>query len=719
MYRDLFKLSHEGLPDAGEVRAAQMASFSSLTLVNAFITVTAVLFVAALLWPVAPRSWVAAWAGAHVWLSSTVAYGAIRRGSSPPKRSVSVRGLRRAVLWAAVAGVLWGSGAAFLATVPVPQQLALIIVIGAMAAGASSTLGAVPQAAALFVLGALTPPAIYFVLQGEPVYFALSALALVMAFGMIASARVVYRSFIEALKAKQANAVLLEHIRAERQDWLEISDTTEAFALFDADDKLLLWNESYRRIFELPADLLSRGRRRRELLRKGAVPVEVAEGRETLDAWIDAQTVIRSEQGNAAVELLTTGRWVRSRARRTSAGRTIMVFVDVTEIKMAEERLQQSQKMEAIGLLTGGIAHDFNNQLMVIMGNLEFLKERVANDPSAVRYIEVALIGAIRSAELTQRLLAFARRQPLSPRIGSIEECVAGSVRLIERTLGEDIAVEFTAEESWQVLVDEAQLSACIINLASNARDAMPDGGDLAISIRNARLDRDYMALHPGVKAGEYVLLEVSDTGVGMTPEVLARVFDPFFTTKEIGQGSGLGLSMVHGFVKQSGGQIEIGSVLGRGTTVRIYLPRSEEKPVSDASASIEPSHMLGGRETILVVEDDAGVRQTAITRLSGLGYRVLEAADGEAAIAILDRLDLKIDLLFTDVVMPGKIDGYALARAAAVRRPGLRVLLSSGFPGRRPDTEVERRSDLHLLPKPYFLDDLARAIRKTLDCCR
>ncbi len=444
MHWNLFKISQEGLPAAGEVRAAQMASFARLTRVNALVTATTALFVAALLWPVAPHSWIAAWAGALIGLSSMVVYRDVRRGPRPPKRSVSVRGTRRATAWAAISGLLWGSGAVFLPVIPSLQQLALIIVIGAMAAGASSTLGAVPVAATLFIFGALVPPAVFFALQGEPVYFVLSALAMVMAFGMVASTRIVYFSFIDALKARQANAELLDQIRAERQDWLEISDTTEAFALFDTENRLLLWNEAYRRIFNLPAQLLSRGADRRELIRKGAVPVAVAEGHVAIDDWVDRQMHLPDAPEQAAVDLLTTRRWIRSHARRTSAGRLIAIHIDVTEIKIAEEQLVQSRKMESIGQLTGGIAHDFHNQLGVIMGNLSLLKGSVETDRLALGFVDAALHAAKQSAELTRSLLAFARRQPLRPKIIDISEFIAESVRLIDRTLGEDIEVKLS-----------------------------------------------------------------------------------------------------------------------------------------------------------------------------------------------------------------------------------------------------------------------------------
>ncbi len=419
-------------------------------------------------------------------------------------------------------------------------------------------------------------------------------------------------------------------------------------------------------------------------------------------------------------------RWLEIIGRNLQAanGRTQRmagVIHEISERKRGEaerltlaSQLRESQKMEAIGELTGGIAHDFNNQLGVIMGNLALLKECAANDPRAPEYIEAALYAAKHSAELTRSLLAFARRQPLRPKIVDIGDFITESVRLIDRTLGEDIEVKLSRlPGETPVLVDTAQLSACIINLANNARDAMPEGGALTISVRTVELGQDYAALHPEVDAGDYVAIEVSDTGIGMTPEAAGKAFEPFFTTKEIGKGTGLGLSMVHGFVKQSSGHVEIVSELGRGTTVRIYLPRVTERRAAMASVPLtsEPVRMPRGKETVLMVEDNESVRKTVAAQLTSLGYHVLEAAKGWEALAILDRSGQGIDLLFTDIVMPGGMDGYALARAAAERRPNLKVLLTSGFPGRWSERAGDRRSDHHLLSKPYSQDDLAKAV--------
>ncbi|MEZ5830810.1 MAG: PAS domain-containing protein [Dongiaceae bacterium] len=388
---------------------------------------------------------------------------------------------------------------------------------------------------------------------------------------------------------------------------------------------------------------------------------------------------------------------------------------DLTEVKQVEAQLAHAQKMEAIGALTGGMAHDFNNYLAVIIGNLEILRQDVIDDPSAVALIDAALRGATRSEELTRSLLAFARRQPLAPTIVNIAERIEETARLLERTLGEDIVIKVSiAPGLWPALVDGGQLASCIVNLANNARDAMPDGGRLGISARNEHVDRLYEALSPDVAPGDYVLIEVADSGIGMKPEVLANALEPFFTTKGPGHGTGLGLSMVYGFVKQSGGAMRIYSEPGQGTMVRLYLPRavaSTEKAAVRTSAKLDTSH----GETILLVEDNKMVRQTVARQLVMLGYKVIEAASGDAAAVILQANDRHIDLMLSDVVMPGKLNGYALARLAHELRPDLKIVLTSGFVDGQAGRQEAGYPDPMLLPKPYRSEQLARTLRDAL----
>ncbi len=376
----------------------------------------------------------------------------------------------------------------------------------------------------------------------------------------------------------------------------------------------------------------------------------------------------------------------------------------------AENALRQAQKMEAIGQLTGGVAHDFNNVLQVIGGNLQLLQTQLAGNQAAQKRLDTAVAAVLRGAKLSTQLLAFARRQPLQPVVINLGELVRNTDDLLRRTLGEAIIVKtIIAPDLWNTLADPGQIENVILNLAINARDAMQGDGRLTIELANATLDDMSPSSADAVPAGDYVMLAVSDTGSGMSKAVLEKAFEPFFTTKPEGEGTGLGLSMAYGFVRQSGGTIRIYSEVGIGTTIRIYLPRSLQAREALPDLLTGPVH--GGNETILVAEDDPDVQSTVVDILSTLGYRVLKADDGEGALVIL-RSGMHIDLLFTDVVMPGPVRSVELARQARLLVPDIAVLFTSGYPqnvivhGGRLDEGVE------LLSKPYRRTDLARKIR-------
>jgi PAS domain S-box-containing protein len=390
----------------------------------------------------------------------------------------------------------------------------------------------------------------------------------------------------------------------------------------------------------------------------------------------------------------------------------LAIVRDLTERRMIEEQLRQAQKIEAIGQLTGGIAHDFNNLLGVIIGNLDLLRETRTNDQELSELSGDALEAALRGADLTRRLLAFARRQPLQPQTLDLNELVDGTVRLLRRVLGENIEVRTGFEENTcRVRVDRNQLEAALTNLATNARDAMPGGGRLTISTGRRCLDTDYAERQPDVTPGHYAIIEVTDTGVGMLEEVRARIFEPFFTTKDTGKGTGLGLSMVFGFLKQSGGHVSVYSEAGLGTTFRLYLPLASGE-VSMASDTQRVDHLIGKGETALVVEDDTPIRRIVVRYFRELGFDVIEAKNATEAISRLEAE--KIEILFTDVVMPGAIDGVELARVAADRWPGLTVVLTSGFPQTRLDDGLTQ-ARFRLLSKPYRKAELAQILREEL----
>jgi PAS domain S-box-containing protein len=399
-------------------------------------------------------------------------------------------------------------------------------------------------------------------------------------------------------------------------------------------------------------------------------------------------------------------------------GEAIFVGIihDLTERKRTEEQLVQAQKMEIVGQLSGGIAHDFNNLLTVIVGNAEFLSEQLKARQDLRQLSDDIGRAGDRGAELTQRLLAFSRRQILRPVAIDCNKLLDGMHKLLRRTVREDIEIKTMFEpELSTAFADPAQLESAVLNLAVNAQDAMINGGRLTISTANASLDDHYQRLHPEVAPGDYVLVAITDDGEGMPKDVIERVFEPFFTTKEVGKGSGLGLSMVYGFVKQSSGHVSIYSEPGLGTTVRIYLPQATVKaPRSPEQLQLDETTLPSGTETVLVVEDDPFVRSYAVMRLQNLGYAVVAAVNGADALEKL-RMDSSIDVLFTDIVMPGGINGWELAERARQVRPGLPVLLTSGYALETLAKHGQHREGSVVLTKPYRKAELAQRLREVI----
>jgi signal transduction histidine kinase/ActR/RegA family two-component response regulator len=411
------------------------------------------------------------------------------------------------------------------------------------------------------------------------------------------------------------------------------------------------------------------------------------------------------------------------------ADRTIELEIESQRRRESEASLVQAMKMEAVGQLTGGIAHDFNNMLTIIIGNLDTLQRRlkgagaIAGDfaDKLSRPIEMALQGARSAAELTRRLLAFSRRQALAPSQIDLNRLVAGMSELLRRTVGEAVAIETVlAGGLWPTLIDANRLENVLVNLVVNARDAMPNGGRVTIETANVYLDEAYAARFGDISAGQYVSLCVSDTGGGIASELLPRVFEPFFTTKQHGEGSGLGLAMVHGFVKQSGGHVRLYSEVGHGTTVKIYLPRlaSVDTVLAAPPERPQPSATLQrGRssESVLLVEDNQSVRDYARAALEDLGYRVIEAKDADEALRVVEG-EARVDLLFTDVVLGSGLNGRELAAKITSSRVGLPVLFTTGYTRNAIVHHGRLDSGVHLLDKPYTQQDLARKIRELLD---
>ena len=430
--------------------------------------------------------------------------------------------------------------------------------------------------------------------------------------------------------------------------------------------------------------------------------------------FVDGSDVTHQHRAEAALQALNETLEQRVELRTAELAEVLRKLRHESgEREAAQAALRQAQRMESLGQLTGGVAHDFNNLLQVISGNLQLLKREVAGNPRAELRVQSALGGVTRGAKLASQLLAFGRRQPLEPKVINIGRFIKGMDDMLRRALGEEIELETViAGGLWNTLIDPGQIENALLNLGINSRDAMPGGGRLTIEAGNASLDDDYARLHEDVKPGQYVMVAVTDTGTGIPPELLERVFEPFFSTKPEGKGTGLGLSMVYGFVKQSGGHVKIYSEAGHGTTIRLYLPRvfqGEDSLPDDTATAVH-----GGTETVLVVEDDDAVRETAVGLLGDLGYRVLKARDAASAFTVVES-GVHIDVLFTDVVMPGSLRSPELARRARERLPGLAVLFTSGYTenaivhGGRLDPGVD------LLSKPYTREALARKIRHVL----
>ncbi|GJE74941.1 CHASE3 domain-containing protein [Methylorubrum suomiense] len=490
-----------------------------------------------------------------------------------------------------------------------------------------------------------------------------------------------------------------------------LDSLSQGVAVFGPDRKLKNWNECFQVLLDLPKAMLRPGTAYSAFVEHTAEPGCPA---------LETEDQLRHGSRNPG-EAVT---YERDRAdghhleiRRTPMpdGGFVLTISDMTKRAQAEGVLREAQKMQAIGQLTGGIAHDFNNLLQVILGNLEFVRAKLDGDAKLQQRVERAAWAAQRGATLTGQLLAFARKQPLAPAAIDLAATMPDLIPLLRRTLGEHIEVRYVETAGlWPAMADAAQLESAVLNLALNARDAMPGGGRLTIELGNTVLDQEYARHHAEVVPGDYAMVAVSDTGHGMTPEVVARVFEPFFTTKPDGKGTGLGLAMVFGFVKQSDGHVKIYSEPGEGTTVKLYLPRAAGVAAA-ALRSSAPVELPRGSATVLVVEDEAAVREIACAILSDLGYRVLEAADGEEALRVFGANTASVDLLLTDVVLPGKVRGRELAERIRALRPEVRVVFMSGYTENSIVHHGRLDDGVHLVGKPFKREQLARKVAEVL----
>jgi signal transduction histidine kinase/ActR/RegA family two-component response regulator len=520
------------------------------------------------------------------------------------------------------------------------------------------------------------------------------------------------------MRARSELGAAAEARESEAARWqATLRGMPDGLMVLDADLRLVEWNQHFPDCVGVQVEILRKGMPVADILRAqalagefGPVDVEAEVRRRVADmrAGLSTGTIERKRPNGRTMEL---------RRSHLAEGGFVTLYTDITARRRAEDQLRQAQKMEAIGQLTGGIAHDFNNLLTVVMGNIEIAHNalQASNPLRAQSKLQEARAGAERGAILTRRLLAYSRRQTLEPRPVNVNKIVANMSELIRSSIGRLSLETVLAGELWDTIIDPNQLENALLNLAINARDAMPDGGKITLETANANLDAAYAAAHSEVSAGQYVLVAVSDGGEGMSPEAMERAFEPFFTTKGVGKGSGLGLSQVFGFIKQSKGHVKIYSEIGLGTTVKLYLPRFVVTPVADETIPppAEVPHAQD-HETILVVEDDVDVLAYMQESLEGLGYHVIAARDAQSALTSLETHP-NIALLFTDVQLP-ELTGPSLAEEIERRRPGLPVLYTTAYPAMAVLHRGLLAREARTITKPFVLAELAAAVRDAID---
>jgi signal transduction histidine kinase/CheY-like chemotaxis protein len=532
------------------------------------------------------------------------------------------------------------------------------------------------------------------------------AAALIAILGLVWAARLLNQAYGRSFRAEAEQRTLAGRLHTS------LDSLSQGVAVFGPAHKLRHWNHCFQVLLDLPPAMV------RVETPYAAFADHVAAGGEAL---LETEEQIAHGQQTSGEPIVyefrhLDGRLLEIRRTPTPEAGFVLTISDMTKRAQSEAVLRESQKMQAIGQLTGGIAHDFNNLLTVILGNLELARIRLEPQSPIIAHVERSIWAAQRGGTLTAQLLAFARKQALAPAPIDLSAVLPELVPLLRRTLGEHIDVRLVDSAGlWPAMADPAQFESAVLNLALNARDAMPGGGRLTIELANKALDAEYARAHAEVTAGDYVMVAVSDTGHGMTPDIVARVFEPFFTTKTEGRGTGLGLAMVFGFVKQSGGHVKVYSEPGEGTSVKIYLPRAVGGVVPNVQRSGVPADLPRGSATILLVEDEAGVREIAVAILRNLGYRVLEAADGDEGLRVFGSNAADVDMLLTDVVLPGKVRGRELAERITAMRPEVKVLFMSGYTENSIVHHGRLDDGVQLLGKPFKREQLARKVAEVL----
>ncbi|MBL4906451.1 MAG: response regulator [Sneathiella sp.] len=524
---------------------------------------------------------------------------------------------------------------------------------------------------------------------------------------------------LEMKVSERTKAVREEKDRAERLV-AAIDSLNEAVAIFDKEDRIIFFNRKFAELNAAAPGALEYGITFEEylsiLLSKKMLPDAIGQEKK----WRKVRMKRHKNPSGMIEQAWANDVWLLMHEQRLSDGGTIILSTDITERKQLEEQVRRTQKMDAIGQLTGGVAHDFNNILGIIQGNLELLYDQGVEEAQLV-FLYNAQRGIDRGADITRKLLAFSRKDVRKDDLADINTLIGNLEDLVARSLTAYVNVQtHLATGLWPVIIDEGDFEDALLNLSINARDAMPDGGTLVIETVNKTLDEDYVRVNPEGKTGDFVMISVSDTGVGMDKETKERVFEPFFTTKERGKGTGLGLSMVYGFTQRSGGHLQIYSEQGKGTTLRLFLPRANERQVGKVTNEQEPRVLPRGGETILIVDDEDELREITSRHLQNLGYNTVETKNGDHAFQLVQQRN-DIDLMFSDVVMPGELDGYQLAEKVHKKLPSLKILLTSGFNrplGEFSGDEGDYIMELtrNMLAKPYNKRELAEAIRQRLD---
>jgi PAS domain S-box-containing protein len=688
---------------------------------------------------------------AVAWLAAVLSVAAaraliVRRFLRRPPDAVDVAAwCRRFIAGAAAGGLGWGAaGILFFSDTSVPWQMFLALVLAGVAMASVPVLAPVMAAFFAFTIPTLLPITGRFLLQGQATGPSMAALGAVFGGGLAFSAWRMHQAIVRALLLAFENRDLVAELRAAR-DLLEervrertedlrrlleeqkrademLRETSEslralieaspvAIVELDTEENVRTWNPAATRMFGwTPPEVLGR-----------PYPIlpddRRAEYRSLFDRYARGQPLAgfetqRQRKDGTLVDVELSGAPLIGADGRLTG--TMGVITDITQRKRLEELLRESQKMEAIGRLAGGIAHDFNNLLMVITGRSELALADLARGDPRRQDLELIQTTAHRAADLTGQLLAFSRKQLLQPMVIDLHMVIGNVVPMLRRLIGEDIEIDTVAGATGHVKVDPSQIGQVLMNLAVNARDAMPDGGRLVISTANAVLDEDAVGRIGGILPGPYVILSVADTGIGMDDETRFRVFEPFFTTRPQGKGTGLGLSMVYGIVQQHGGTITVESTPGEGATFRIYLPRVDD-PMLEMGISVSPDDSRRGSETILLVEDATHVRELIAQLLQASGYTVLTAAGPAAALELSDRHPGPIDLLLTDVVMP-EMSGPELRQRLMSLRPRMRVLYMSGYTDEALGRHGVLEPGTFLLQKPFGVGALGRKLREVLD---